>query len=201
VCRAPVFYYQSPSGGRVFFDHLGHPWPKHPCTSKPSSFDAEAYIEYALGVHCSFDGRVPSYFELCFLPKTKLKALAFLRAAHDLRHGKYIFTICATVEAFTLEELAKTRGVFYDRTTETIGLTGEGTGKQCVVVSFEDSTSGIREPQLLSHCNKAAVVRVSEAIQELVEKAKLSGTPLTGEKAAYAHLLITWAQERKQHAP
>lgn len=31
-CRAPVFFYQSPYGGRVYFDELGPPWPKHPCT-------------------------------------------------------------------------------------------------------------------------------------------------------------------------
>lgn len=32
VCGAEVFFYQSPYGGRVFFDELGPPWPKHPCT-------------------------------------------------------------------------------------------------------------------------------------------------------------------------
>lgn len=32
-CGESVFYYQSPYGGRVFFDDLGPPWPKHPCTS------------------------------------------------------------------------------------------------------------------------------------------------------------------------
>lgn len=32
VCGASVFFYQSPTGGRVFFDELGPPWPKHPCT-------------------------------------------------------------------------------------------------------------------------------------------------------------------------
>jgi hypothetical protein len=33
VCGADVFFYQSPHGGRVFFDPpLGPPWPKHPCT-------------------------------------------------------------------------------------------------------------------------------------------------------------------------
>lgn len=32
VCRAKVYFYQSPHGGRVFFDDLGWPWPKHPCT-------------------------------------------------------------------------------------------------------------------------------------------------------------------------
>lgn len=32
VCGADVFYYRSPYDGRVFFDALGPPWPKHPCT-------------------------------------------------------------------------------------------------------------------------------------------------------------------------
>lgn len=32
VCGEKVFYYQSRYGGRVFFDDLGWPWPKHPCT-------------------------------------------------------------------------------------------------------------------------------------------------------------------------
>jgi hypothetical protein len=35
VCGASVFFYQSPYGGRVFFDELGPPWPKHPCTDHP----------------------------------------------------------------------------------------------------------------------------------------------------------------------
>lgn len=33
VCAAEVFFYESPFGGRVFFDELGPPWPRHPCTS------------------------------------------------------------------------------------------------------------------------------------------------------------------------
>jgi hypothetical protein len=32
VCDAPVYFYRSPYNGRVFFDELGWPWPKHPCT-------------------------------------------------------------------------------------------------------------------------------------------------------------------------
>lgn len=32
VCHAPVFYYQNKHGSRVFFDDVGPPWPKHPCT-------------------------------------------------------------------------------------------------------------------------------------------------------------------------
>ncbi len=33
VCGAPVYYYESSYGGRVYFDELGPPWPKHPCTA------------------------------------------------------------------------------------------------------------------------------------------------------------------------
>jgi hypothetical protein len=36
VCGESVFFYQSPSGGRVFFDELGPPWRKHPCTNNES---------------------------------------------------------------------------------------------------------------------------------------------------------------------
>ncbi|MGM9428100.1 hypothetical protein [Hydrogenophaga sp. MI9] len=32
VCGANVFFYKSPYDGRVFFDELGPPWSKHPCT-------------------------------------------------------------------------------------------------------------------------------------------------------------------------
>ncbi len=32
VCGEPVYYYESPYGGKVYFDALGPPWPKHPCT-------------------------------------------------------------------------------------------------------------------------------------------------------------------------
>lgn len=35
VCKAAVFYYQNDRGSRVFFDHLGPPWPKHGCTDNP----------------------------------------------------------------------------------------------------------------------------------------------------------------------
>ena len=32
VCHAAVFFYHSTDDGRVFFDELGPPWPKHYCT-------------------------------------------------------------------------------------------------------------------------------------------------------------------------
>lgn len=50
LCGASVYYYQSPYGGRVYFDDLGSPWPKHPCTDniiKNSSY----YIHFPSS-HC-----------------------------------------------------------------------------------------------------------------------------------------------------
>jgi hypothetical protein len=41
VCQEPVYFYQSPDGGRVFFDDLGPPWPKHPCTDSNQSWSRE----------------------------------------------------------------------------------------------------------------------------------------------------------------
>jgi len=38
VCGAQVFFYQSPYGGRVYFDELGWPWPKHPCTDNSQHY-------------------------------------------------------------------------------------------------------------------------------------------------------------------
>ncbi|MBO6586780.1 MAG: hypothetical protein JJ953_11790 [Gracilimonas sp.] len=33
VCGDNVFYYENEHGSKVYFDELGPPWPKHPCTS------------------------------------------------------------------------------------------------------------------------------------------------------------------------
>lgn len=52
VCGDRVFFYRSPYDGKVFFDELGPPWPKHPCTdnagwhspvplSKTSAYETE----------------------------------------------------------------------------------------------------------------------------------------------------------------
>lgn len=32
VCGQPVYFYANKNGSRVFFDELGQPWTKHPCT-------------------------------------------------------------------------------------------------------------------------------------------------------------------------
>ena len=37
-CAALVYFYRSPHGGSVYFDDLGPPWPKHPCTDSGEQF-------------------------------------------------------------------------------------------------------------------------------------------------------------------
>src|SRR4051812_6197800 len=47
VCNVPVFYYANSYGSRVFFDDLGPPWPKHPCTDRPTNpvmHSSESYV-------------------------------------------------------------------------------------------------------------------------------------------------------------
>ena len=34
VCGKQVYFFGCPNGGRVFFDDVGWPWPKHGCTNK-----------------------------------------------------------------------------------------------------------------------------------------------------------------------
>ncbi|MGO7554287.1 hypothetical protein [Rhizobium johnstonii] len=35
VCGTAVFFYSNQFGSKVYFDDLGPPWPKHPCTDDP----------------------------------------------------------------------------------------------------------------------------------------------------------------------
>lgn len=70
VCGEPVFFYQSPHGGKVYFDSLGPPWPKHPCTDnpyvprgivppKPQSHPAQAFVRPTQGPTWATDGWIP----------------------------------------------------------------------------------------------------------------------------------------------
>lgn len=46
-CGAEVFFFQNEHGSRVFFDELGPPWPKHPCTD--NSLGSRAFPMSAAG--------------------------------------------------------------------------------------------------------------------------------------------------------
>lgn len=46
VCGDPVYFYKNDRGSRVFFDSLGPPWPKHPCTDHSGISRRGGYVEY-----------------------------------------------------------------------------------------------------------------------------------------------------------
>ena len=95
VCGAAVFYYQAPAGGRVFFDELGPPWPKHPCTDN-SSVPASLY---SYGVDPP--ARTPSWLRRGWRPLFILRVLD--------RH-KYVYEIkCKYQESTITVYFAKRR--------------------------------------------------------------------------------------------
>lgn len=53
VCGEHVYFYQSPFGGRVFFDNLGWPWPKHACTDSPRA-QTGSIVSLPPKVHATF---------------------------------------------------------------------------------------------------------------------------------------------------
>lgn len=66
ICGDAVFLYQSEHGGRVFFDELGPPWPKHPCTDGARAVQSTA----AIATDQSPPNRRYSWQEAGWLPVT-----------------------------------------------------------------------------------------------------------------------------------
>ena len=61
VCGELVFYYCNEYGSSVFFDELGPPWPKHPCTNRaaiaqPLAPSVGAVASYSRVPHWSREG-------------------------------------------------------------------------------------------------------------------------------------------------
>ncbi|TPL45350.1 hypothetical protein [Mesorhizobium sp. B2-4-6] len=81
-----MFYYQSPYGGRVFFDHLGWPWPKHPCTDNPRS-QSGSVKTIAISGHTSFrnqEGQPLDLYELLsFTEKGNIVHMQFGRIGEN----------------------------------------------------------------------------------------------------------------------
>ncbi|MBP2238680.1 hypothetical protein J2Z31_005221 [Sinorhizobium kostiense] len=63
VCHERVYYYQSPFGGRVFFDDLGWPWPKHSCTDNRES-QTRAVKTITSSIHTTFRNKQGEQLDL-----------------------------------------------------------------------------------------------------------------------------------------
>lgn len=57
VCNAKVFFYANDRGSRVYFDHLGRPWPKHGCTDGRKGFGYLAAPRRTPADVATFEGR------------------------------------------------------------------------------------------------------------------------------------------------
>lgn len=62
VCGDPVFYVEPAHGGRVYFDELGPPWPKHPCTDIASD-----------PVFCAVPDTAPAWLDAGWRPAARIR--------------------------------------------------------------------------------------------------------------------------------
>lgn len=115
VCNAEVFFYKSPSGGRVYFDALGAPWPKHPCVSGVSEVPDSTYWrarEYFLAWRRNLLGRAG--ISALGLPDKKFARWfvenGFLRG---IRNNKYPPTVAFWVLQLPYAVLGDVDGDFY----------------------------------------------------------------------------------------
>lgn len=89
VCGAKVFFYANEHGSRVFFDELGPPWPKHPCTisddmSLGGGWTSSSWLtEAEIGSFLSrpFEERLLGWRPIEVL-RTKVTKRAFLQAEY-----------------------------------------------------------------------------------------------------------------------
>ena len=68
-CGASVFFYRSPHNGRVFFDDVGWPWPKHPCTDRYKGGDEQITRSAKSRFKFHFKGRDGRFRDVYFVGK------------------------------------------------------------------------------------------------------------------------------------
>ncbi len=86
VCGASVFFYRSPHNGRVFFDDVGWPWPKHPCTDKYRGRDGQIVKPTNIRMKFHFrsrDGKLLDVFRIEEMTGQTDRLLIWLRKAED----------------------------------------------------------------------------------------------------------------------
>ncbi len=89
VCGEAVFFCQTGNGGRIFFDELGPPWTKHPCTDNLKNRISKIPIGVLFNQATINKPRVPNTGEFIFLwQKEGWKPFSFFNA--QIVHG--IFT-------------------------------------------------------------------------------------------------------------
>lgn len=91
ICSKPVYFIEMDNGGRVFFDDLGPPWPKHPCTD---SRIAQIFIPI-----CDKED-IPMYQEdrsWCLLSKAKIDKVENIIDPESKITRVYIYGYCESL--------------------------------------------------------------------------------------------------------
>jgi hypothetical protein len=78
VCSKWAYFYQSPYGGRVFFDELGGDWPKHPCTDTKSRSRGHST---AYSIRVTHAPRIASEQGWTAMPMVRIEVHAFAKYA------------------------------------------------------------------------------------------------------------------------
>ena len=93
VCNQAVFFYQNSFGSRVFFDEVGWPWPKHPCTDngkKVKGRTATLSIRSLLSIYelkkAAFENKIK--IEDRFIQSYKCRPPEFIEIIEMYREGR-----------------------------------------------------------------------------------------------------------------
>jgi len=155
VCGQRVFYYQSPNGGRVFFNHGGWPWPKHGCTDNTKT-QIRPVKSLPQSIWSTFRNTQGEPLEICRLNRfSKKKGVIELRFSHVIERRSFRGTIstdylfaCAT----TMDDLNNAPS-FVVRTYESHRWIDFISGRKQQIDTFKlersNKTSSRKHPQTL----------------------------------------------------
>ena len=142
VCGASVFFYQSPHGGRVFFDELGPPWPKHPCTDNAYAQGARQvvvrYVPLVATHQPSWKGDGWNLF-LCG-PVTAFRRANLAISIAKGRNERTPQRLCVVGRSFVAGEMYFVKEVTVGRWAVS-GLLRIGSDDEVIVATFEAYTT------------------------------------------------------------
>lgn len=159
VCGAPVFFYRNEYGSKVFFDELGPPWPKHPCTISQTPESAGSR-EVALNAE---DLRSQDEFEFIKNWSSQDSENEFERRYGTSRWDIAVLEKTHRIEGLTILAISTSKGYRYflaDDTSEVAMLPGQLIAffrnwisyiepKELKIVEFKLRRSGARS--ILNH--------------------------------------------------
>lgn len=100
VCGDQVFFYQSPDGGRAYFDELGPPWPKHGCTDTSNA--PLKIVDYKREFNRSFNWQDQGWmpFHISAAKEVDRKTIRLFGTLEGVETGFYLEAFKVDLESF-----------------------------------------------------------------------------------------------------